>query len=137
MKRLILLGSLIFLSAGCGTTGLSKSIRQYYEVAPQVQIGDRKADVLNLLIPTQTELLPWEKKPTEAYKENGKTIEIYYFRTGWQADGLVTDDEFVPYVFTDGELTAIGWTSLGGPKTVGQVIQPAPVTNIEVNQEKD
>lgn len=137
MRRWIFLGFLVFLFAGCETLGLSKSIRQYYEVAPQVQIGDSKQEVLSLLLPTQGELLPWEKKPAEAYKENGNAIDIYYFRIGWQADGLVTDDEFVPYLFTNGELTAIGWTFLGGPKTIGQVIQPPSVTNIEVNQEKD
>ena len=81
MKRLILLGGLVFLFAGCETLGLSKSIHQYYELAPQVQIGDSQEEVLSLLLPTQTELMAWERKPAEAYKENGNTINIYYFRT--------------------------------------------------------
>jgi hypothetical protein len=38
-------------------------------------------------------------------------------RTGWVSDGLTTDDEFTPYVFTDEVLTSIGWVALGGPKT--------------------
>jgi len=106
-------------------------------VAPQVKVGDNKERVLELLLPTQEKLIGWEKKAPESYKEGNDLIEIHYFRTGWQADGLVTDDEFVPYLFTNGELTSIGWTALGGPKTLGQVIQPAPVTNIEVNQEQN
>jgi len=44
-------------------------------------------------------------------------VEILYYRSGWQRDGIVTDDEFTPYIFNDGVLVAIGWTTLGGPKT--------------------
>lgn len=137
MKQLIHLVILVLLVSGCESFWLSSSIRQYYEAAPQVKVGDDKEKVLELLLPTQEKLSGWEKKSPEAYKEGTDLIEIYYFRTGWQADGLVTDDEFVPYMFKNGELTAIGWTALGGPKTLGQVIQPAPVTNIEVNQEQN
>lgn len=137
MKRAVFLVILSLCLGGCETIGLSTAIRRYYEVAPQVKLGDRKEEALGLLLPTQQELTAWEKKSPEFYKQGNDLIEIYYFRTGWQADGLVTDDEFVPYVFTNGELTAIGWTALGGPKTFGQVVQPAPVTNIEVNQEQD
>ena len=47
-------------------------------------------------------------------------IEILYFRSGWQSDGITTDDEFTPYVFNDDVLVAIGWATLDGPKTQGQ-----------------
>ena len=52
--------------------------------------------------------------------DNGNLVEIYFFRSAWQSDGLTTDDEFTPYVFKDGKLVAIGWTSIGGIKSQGQ-----------------
>ncbi|MBN1869205.1 MAG: DUF3192 domain-containing protein [Candidatus Omnitrophica bacterium] len=137
IRLLLFYGFLVFSLIGCESVGLLTSIRNYYEVAPQVKLGEDKEKALGLLLPAQEKLYGWEKKAPESYKEGGNLVEIYYFRTGWQTDGLTTDDEFVPYVFTNGVLTSIGWTALGGPKTVGQVIQPAPVTNIEVNQEKN
>ena len=39
------------------------------------------------------------KKSKEAYYEGDDLIEIHYFRTGRQPDGLKTDDEFTPYIF--------------------------------------
>lgn len=68
------------------------------------------------------------KKAPESYKKGDYIIEIYYFRSGWQPDGLTTDDEFTPYVFTNRILTSIGWTALGGARTQGQVV---PQTNIQ------
>jgi hypothetical protein len=61
------------------------------------------------------------------YKKDGTLVEILYFRSGWQPDGLTTDDEFTPYLFNDGELVAVGWAILGGPKTQGQA---PPETNV-------
>jgi hypothetical protein len=77
-------------------------------------------------MPTQEGLPATARKPPESYKQGENIVEIYYFRSGRQPDGLTTDDEFTPYVFTNGILTAIGWAALGGPKSHGQVIQPAP-----------
>ena len=81
-------------------------------------------------MPTQKSLSAKATKSPEAFMKDGKKIEIYYFRSGWTSDGLTTDDEFTPYGFTDGVLTSIGWTSLGGAKTHGEVVQPAT----EINQ---
>ena len=54
-------------------------------------------------------------------------------RSSQQPDGLTTDDEFTPYIFTNGILTGIGWTVLGGPKTQGQVPQsPAHISHTTV-----
>lgn len=47
-------------------------------------------------------------------------VEIFYMRTGRQADGITTDDEFTPYIFNDGKLAGIGWSLIGGPKSQGQ-----------------
>jgi len=61
------------------------------------------------------------------YKKEGVLVEILYFRSGWQSDGLTTDDEFTPYLFNDGKLVAVGWAVLGGAKSHGQT---TPQTNI-------
>ena len=116
---------------GCASLQIDSAISQYRAVASKVKLGDSKEDALSALNPTQQGLSGSESKPPEAYIQDGKTIEIYYFRSGRQPDGLTTDDEFTPYTFTNGKLTGIGWSVLGGAKSHGQVIQPAPVTNIE------
>lgn len=107
---------------------------QYKAVATEVELGDSKEEVLAKLMPSQEKLSGKSTKSPEAYLQDGDKIEIYYFRSGRQPDNLTTDDEFTPYIFTNGKLTGIGWTQIGGPKTHGQVIQPAPVTNIQQNQ---
>ena len=61
-----------------------------------------------------------EIKQPDRYVKDGVNVEIIYFRSGWQPDGLVTDDEFTPYLFNDGKLVAIGWAILGGAKSRGQ-----------------
>ena len=123
----MLLIVLMLTLTGC----VDEAIRQYDAVAYQVQLGDSKEKVLSLLVPTQEPLSSKEKKRSEQYIEGGTKVEIYYFRTRRQPDGLITDDEFTPYVFRDGILKAIGWTTLGGPKTQGQA---TPKTNVNVQQ---
>ena len=61
-------------------------------------------------------------RPSEAFIKDGKKVEILYYRSAWTSDGLMTDDEYTPtpYVFENGRLVAIGWTTLGGPKNVAQ-----------------
>ena len=56
----------------------------------------------------------------DKYMKEGIAVEIIYFRSGWNSDGLTTDDEFTPYIFNDDKLVAIGWQVLGGAKTQGQ-----------------
>ena len=58
------------------------------------------------------------KQPSKMLVE-GKSIVTYYCRTGWIEDSRNTDDEYTPFVFINDELSAIGWESLGGPKTRG------------------
>ena len=58
-------------------------------------------------------------------------VDIYYFRTLRQPDGLTTDDEFTPYVLNNDVLVAIGWTSIGGANSQGQTV---PQTNVQVHQ---
>jgi len=99
-------------------TAIDNSIRQYHEVSSSIRLGQSQQDVLRILSPTQLGLGQYGKA-RDAFKLEGKTIEIHYMRSARIPDGNVTDDEFVPYSFVDGILTAIGWQSLGGVKTRG------------------
>lgn len=134
MKKIIVQFILIIFLSGCSSLQIDSAISQYRTVAPKVKLGDKKENVLAVLLPTQEKLSGKATKSPESYMKDDHTVEIYYFRSGRQPDNLTTDDEFTPYIFTDGKLTGIGWTVLGGPKSQGQVIQPAPVTNIQQNQ---
>lgn len=109
---------------GCATLAIDSSVKQYRFAASKVKLGDKKEDVLSILLPTQSGLSFNASKSPEAFTQDGKKIEIYYMRSGRQPDGLTTDDEFTPYVFTDGVLTGIGWVVLGGAKSHGQVVEP-------------
>lgn len=130
LKTLVTLLALLAVSA-CAAKQIGTSIDKYTAVADRVQLGDSRNKVLNILNPTQEGLRQQYRKNPDKYIKNNVIVEIYYFRTGLQRDGLTTDDEFTPYLFNDGKLVAIGWHVLGGPKTVGKVIQPAPVTNVK------
>jgi hypothetical protein len=96
------------------------TVDDYMEVANSVELGMSKQQVVEILGPTQTRLRNTEIKQSDHYRGKGLNVEILYFRSGWQRDGLVTDDEFTPYIFNDGALVAIGWEILGGPKSQGQ-----------------
>lgn len=113
----ILLSAVLF--SGCASV-YKETINRYTAVAASIKLGDSKESVLKKLNPTQEKLSARDVKLPESFKKDGKLVEIYFFRSGWQDDGLTTDDEFTPYIFEDGRLKAIGWTVLGGPKTQGQ-----------------
>ena len=71
-------------------------------------------------MPTQEGLPQGDRKMPETYRQGDVIVEVYFMRSAFYMDGLVTDDEFMPYVFHNGELVGIGWQLLGGPKTQGQ-----------------
>lgn len=96
---------------------LSKSVTRYDEAARLVQIGDAKDDVIARLEPTQRHLKAKLRRKPHSYRQDGELVEIYYFRSGWHADGLNTDDEFTPYIFRNGKLTHVGWRTLTGART--------------------
>ena len=113
--------SVIFLLSACASNqSISTAILAFEAQAGNVQLGQSKAEVLAMLSPTQASMPSRFGKPFEAYIEDDKLKEVYFFRSRSFADGLVTDDEFIPYVFEDGVLIAIGWTAIGGPKTQAQ-----------------
>lgn len=117
----------VLLCIGCMPRELrtiDNAISEYNEKSAAVKLGDSKEKVLAILIPTQAGLSKQASKRPESFVNDNLLTEIYFFRSSRQADGLTTDDEFTPYVFKNGTLAAIGWTSLGGPKSVAH---PVPV----------
>lgn len=121
----LLLVPLTLLLAACGNMHIQQSIEQYHLSAGDIQLGDSKDKVLAELGPSQNIMPVNDRKQSERFKQDGKLVEVYYYRIAHYMDGIVTDDEFMPYIFHDGELVGIGWQMLGGPKTQGQV-QPSP-----------
>lgn len=130
MKKLLAICILVFV-VGCTRYNIDQAVKKYKQHAPKIQIGDTKNHVLSILEPTQVSLGPNQNKMPEQFTKDNKTVEIYYFRSLRQPDGLTTDDEFTPYVFQDGTLVAIGWFYLGGPKTQGKARN---ITNVTVQQ---
>jgi hypothetical protein len=110
---------------------LDAAIRQHSEVMSQIHLGDSTEKVVGLLEPIQQEIHPTARKLSERFMKDGVEVYIYYARSGRIPDDLTTDDEFTPYIFNNGKLTAVGWTTLGGPKTHGQV---PPQINVNVQQ---
>jgi len=121
----------IFAIGFSGCEGVRSSIKKYQAKADQVQLGDSKVKVFGILKPTQERLPFDEMKTADFYLEGDDLMEIHYFRSGRQPDNLTTDDEFTPYIFKNGVLIAIGWKTIGGPKSHGKVVPPANVTNIK------
>lgn len=121
MKKQILLAvcAAAMAVSGC-SSGTQEGINYYHQVAPEVKIGMDKEQALAILQPA-TEMLPAdEQRPPEQFTDdNGVLTEVYFFRSQAYYDDMLTDDEFTPYVFKNGKLSAIGWTALGGPKTQG------------------
>ena len=94
------------------------AISSFKKLSEKSSLGQSKDDVLNFLRSAKTGVSEYDK-PREAFKLNGKAIEIHYFRSAWIPDGKLTDDEFTPLTFVEDQLTAIGWQSLGGARTFG------------------
>jgi len=138
MSRLLLLLGVPLLSlvlgVGCGVVQrarLSSALEQYEQASPRVHLGMSPDEVLAILGPSQAGLPADQKRPPEQFvNSDGKRVAIYYFRSGWVADGRLTDDEVTPYVFIDGQLAGVGWTTIGGPRSYGQVPSKPPQTNV-------
>jgi len=114
---------LLFISlmvSGCIVSPYKQTVDDYIAVAPKVSLGMTKAEVIEILQPSQKRLSSTEIKQPDMYKKDGVLVEILYFRSGWQSDGLTTDDEFTPYLFNDNKLVSKGWAILGGAKSQGQ-----------------
>ena len=51
--------------------------------------------------------------------DTNQQMLIAYCRTGWIIDNRMTDDEFTPLAFINGNLTSIGRRELGGMQSFG------------------
>jgi len=131
-KLSLIIISTVFLSSCMPSVQIRKTINEYDLVESQINLGDSKSHVLKILSPSQKHLTnkSWKKR-SERYNKKGILVEIHYFRSALQSDGLTTDDEFTPYIFNNGKLVGIGWTMIGGPKSQGQA---RSTTSINVQQ---
>ncbi len=107
-------------------------VNEYVRAEPSVQLGMNATQVAAILEPTQQGLANSERKRPERYMKDNVAVEIVYYRSGWNSDGITTDDEFTPYLFNDGKLVGIGWQVLGGPKSQGQAPANVRVTNTTI-----
>jgi hypothetical protein len=115
MKTILIIIMLIILS-GCDLQSMGRSVIEYKKVTGQISLGDTKENVLSILLPTQKELdkYPHLQKSPEKHIKDNVLVEIYFMRSSINRTGVVVGDEFTPYVFNDGKLVGIGWTTLGG-----------------------
>ncbi len=112
MKVLIVL-PLFFLLTACTLVSVYEQTADDYALAaPNIELGMARERVIAILNPSQRRLSSTEIKQADKYTKDGVSVEILYFRSGWQSDGFTTDDEFTPYIFNAGKLVAIGWTTL-------------------------
>ena len=130
MKKMATAFLIVVLLSGCVGMQIDSAISEYEAVAGQVELGDSKDKVLAILEPSQEGVPKRARKSPEKYIKEGVRVEIYYMRSARQADGLTTDDEFVPYLFNDGKLVGIGWQVLGGPKTQGQATSDTYISTV-------
>ena len=132
VKTKITLGIVLVLPGlfcGCSNP-VGKAISHYHAVAPQVQLGMSKENVLKILEPTQQDLSLRQTRGSEQYMQDGAHVEIHFFRSHANYDKILTDDEFTPYIFHDGKLQGIGWTAIGGPRTQALPIPEQHITII-------
>ncbi len=129
IKKSLVLLTCIAISACSAGYRIDQATAQYDRVEDQVSLGDAKEKVLAILRPTQESVPRNSRKKADRYIKEGINVEIYYMRTGRQADGITTDDEFTPYIFNDGKLVGIGWGLIGGPKSQGQATSSTYINN--------
>lgn len=130
MNRAVALCVAMVILLGCVGRGNSRyrlTVDDYMVAAPTIRLDMSKGEVVEIMQPSQFRLKNTDIKQPDLYRKDGVLVEILYFRSGWQNDGITTDDEFTPYLFNDGSLVAIGWATLGGPRSQGQ---SAPETYI-------
>ena len=53
-------------------------------------------------------------KPPQKFIKGDKKYEIFYVMSSRIPDGLITIEEFTPYIFENDILIGVGWTSVGG-----------------------
>ncbi len=131
--QLPLIAAASLLLSGCGVVNtymIDRSVSDFHKSAGRISIGDLKIYVLREL--AQKNLPANARKSAEAFMDGADEIEIHYFRSSRVSDFKSTDDEFTPYVFRNERLVSVGWSALGGPKSIGVPTQASPRISIEV-----
>ena len=128
MRNYILSILFLFILSGC-IHPIENSISNFRDVKENVDLGDSKQKFLETVYSSQLDLDSRSKKDPERYIKDGVKVEIYFMRSSFISDDLLTDDEFTPYLFNDEILVGIGWTVLGGPSTQGQSSSDVYISN--------
>lgn len=102
------------LLIGCATGPSAPEV--YASIKDQVRLGMSRASFNELMRPVSDSTRSDLKRSDETYTENGSVVDIAYIRSSLVRDGVVTDDEYTPWVFRDGVLVAFGWRPIGGMK---------------------
>jgi len=98
MKRYIcFILTAAFLLCGC-TSPYERAATENNSRLLVLKIGDSKEMLMQKM---------GTPKRNEQYSVDGKITEVWYYRTGWTADGKETDDEFTPVIMVD-EIV-VGW----------------------------
>ena len=117
----VLVATITLVACASMDSKIQRTVDDYVAAAPKVSLGMTKAQVVELLQPSQSRLRNTDIRQPDMFTKEGTLVEILYFRSGWQDnENFTTDDEFTPYVFKDGKLAAVGWVTLGGPKSQAQ-----------------
>lgn len=132
LKNLFLVSCFVFLS-GCAIENLDNAIKEHRKLSENVKLGDSINEVKKVLSPCLANVEPQYLKKPESYMDGEKRVDILFYRSARQPDGMLTDDELTPYIFHDETLVGIGWSMLGGPKTQGKASQgPIFIPNLAV-----
>lgn len=95
VKTILLLTCCGLLFAGCATVNPVQRAKENVENAKRLRVGMTKAQVLEIM-----------GEPVKNESFNRPDVWFYYFDMNW-FDGLITEDECFPLLFTDGKLA--GW----------------------------
>ena len=116
ISRLTLVTLIAALGSGCAFFDTGQryvdTVDDYAAVAAQVRLGMSPAQVNGILAPTQLRLDNVERRPDERFRQDTREVLVRYYRSGWQPDGRLTDNEYTPYLFVDGRLVGVGWLPL-------------------------
>lgn len=88
------------------------SINKYKESMDLVNLGDTKEKFIELVYDTQKNLPMQYTRPPSKYFKDDRIVEVFYVRSGWDMDNILTKRELTPYLFIDDVLVAIGWPSV-------------------------
>jgi hypothetical protein len=120
MRKLLAIMVLGLLFGGCAGVEMKHThyfrvqdaVTNYHNIAPSINLGDSKTQVLNKLLPLHAGIdTDWLKQPVQ-FSRNGSNVYVHFHKSAHVADGYTTDDEFTPYIFAGDRLIEIGWVSL-------------------------